>query len=868
MRQHARRHQRARIEADRAARDQVAPAQRDEIGRAGPGADEMHGHGVASVATLGQRAGRRPDRDPRQRPAARPARRPPAPPPPRRGDADQRRPRAANGSRRGCPRARDRACATSDERHAERRGRRRDAGLVALWRRGRRDGIEHRRAPGRRAPAPPRSRARSRPPRRPPAADARDDHGFTQRHCVTGIAGRQAVHAADRLGARDARCGSVRRPSAHSAPAAAPRVSSVTALTTSRPPARSAASTASSTPGSLAPPPMKTASGGGSPASAAGAVPCDDRECPARRGRGVARDARRALRAAPRSRWRAATDRPAAIRSPTEPAPAPMSHSSSPRRGASADSVTRAHFALGDLAVMLEQIVGQTRRARDDAGAGRRRHLDRDRVERIDVAERRTPPPCAARMRSRGPPSASSTVRRDAPKPRAAASAASAAGVSPSEDSASTRAPGCRCGRTRSSARPCRETSAQSCSAQPSRAAARLKAEGAGTHHDLGRLDMARQHARRRRREKGSPEASTQTCRPRCASISATPPRTAIGQGRAAPRMSAPASARWRAPPNTSSAPEMRPRATAAQALDAVLADADDGQPAGRCGMSGATASRRDMRRILILGGTTEARELAAALGRARRSRGDAVARRPHRRAGAAAGAGAHRRLRRRRGLADYLATRAHRRADRRHASVRRQMSANAAQAAGRAGVPLAGAAAAALERGRGRSLERGRRCRRRLRALGEAPRRVFLALGRNDIAPFVQAPQHHYLVRSVDPVEPPLRCRTRTTSSARGPFAEADDWRCSTAHRIETMVSQEQRRRRHLRQDRGGARARPRRHHAAPAGAAARSRPWRRSRKCWPGSIMRARLAPSAGCRPAAAVRAARSHGSRRSRR
>ena len=41
------RHQRAGVEADRAARDEIAAAQGDQIGRAGPGADEMHGHGAA-----------------------------------------------------------------------------------------------------------------------------------------------------------------------------------------------------------------------------------------------------------------------------------------------------------------------------------------------------------------------------------------------------------------------------------------------------------------------------------------------------------------------------------------------------------------------------------------------------------------------------------------------------------------------------------------------------------------------------------------------------------------------------------------------------------------------------------------------------
>src|SRR5260370_26300949 len=47
MRQQFARHDRARIEADRAARDEIAPAQRDEVGRARSGTDEMHRHGAA-----------------------------------------------------------------------------------------------------------------------------------------------------------------------------------------------------------------------------------------------------------------------------------------------------------------------------------------------------------------------------------------------------------------------------------------------------------------------------------------------------------------------------------------------------------------------------------------------------------------------------------------------------------------------------------------------------------------------------------------------------------------------------------------------------------------------------------------------------
>jgi precorrin-6A/cobalt-precorrin-6A reductase len=75
------------------------------------------------------------------------------------------------------------------------------------------------------------------------------------------------------------------------------------------------------------------------------------------------------------------------------------------------------------------------------------------------------------------------------------------------------------------------------------------------------------------------------------------------------------------------------------------------------------------------------------------------------------------------------------------------------------------------------------------VRALGDAPRRVFLALGRNDIAPFVRAPQHHYLVRSVDPVEPPLRVAHASYVVGRGPFTEVEDRALLMAHGIEIVV-------------------------------------------------------------------------------
>jgi precorrin-6A/cobalt-precorrin-6A reductase len=74
--------------------------------------------------------------------------------------------------------------------------------------------------------------------------------------------------------------------------------------------------------------------------------------------------------------------------------------------------------------------------------------------------------------------------------------------------------------------------------------------------------------------------------------------------------------------------------------------------------------------------------------------------------------------------------------------------------------------------------------------AIGGVPRRVFLALGRKELAPFAAAPWHHYLVRSVDPVDPPLAVPDAVYVIGRGPFGEADDRVLLEEHHIEVVVA------------------------------------------------------------------------------
>ena len=74
--------------------------------------------------------------------------------------------------------------------------------------------------------------------------------------------------------------------------------------------------------------------------------------------------------------------------------------------------------------------------------------------------------------------------------------------------------------------------------------------------------------------------------------------------------------------------------------------------------------------------------------------------------------------------------------------------------------------------------------------ALGEEPRRVFLTIGRKDLAPFRDGSRHRYIVRSVDPPPSDLLPPNATVIAARGPFALADEERLLRDHRIDTIVT------------------------------------------------------------------------------
>jgi precorrin-6A/cobalt-precorrin-6A reductase len=74
--------------------------------------------------------------------------------------------------------------------------------------------------------------------------------------------------------------------------------------------------------------------------------------------------------------------------------------------------------------------------------------------------------------------------------------------------------------------------------------------------------------------------------------------------------------------------------------------------------------------------------------------------------------------------------------------------------------------------------------------ALGPIPRRVFLSIGRQEAYQFSAAPQHAYVVRSVDPVEPPLAVPDCRYILATGPFTAERERDLFLDNRIDTLVT------------------------------------------------------------------------------
>jgi precorrin-6A/cobalt-precorrin-6A reductase len=193
--------------------------------------------------------------------------------------------------------------------------------------------------------------------------------------------------------------------------------------------------------------------------------------------------------------------------------------------------------------------------------------------------------------------------------------------------------------------------------------------------------------------------------------------------------------------------------------------------------------------RVLLLGGTTEAAALARALAKAGVEAVYSYAGRTERpvapplpvRVGGFGGAT---------GLAEFLRGEAITHlVDATHPFAA-QMSRNAVAAALATGIPLIALEREPWRAGSGDRWTHVPDLAGAVRALGPAPRRVFLAVGRQTLYAFAVAPQHHYLLRLVDPPTGPLPLPRTEAVIARGPFSVEGDRALLTDHGIDIIVA------------------------------------------------------------------------------
>jgi len=118
------------------------------------------------------------------------------------------------------------------------------------------------------------------------------------------------------------------------------------------------------------------------------------------------------------------------------------------------------------------------------------------------------------------------------------------------------------------------------------------------------------------------------------------------------------------------------------------------------------------------------------------------------------------------------------------------QMSRNAAQACAAEGVALLSFTRPLWPRVEGDAWIEVADIEAAVAALGAAPRRVLLTHGRLNIAAFAQAPQHHYVLRAIEPPEGLDALPRHRLILARGPFERDAEEALMRDARIETLVS------------------------------------------------------------------------------
>jgi precorrin-6A/cobalt-precorrin-6A reductase len=118
------------------------------------------------------------------------------------------------------------------------------------------------------------------------------------------------------------------------------------------------------------------------------------------------------------------------------------------------------------------------------------------------------------------------------------------------------------------------------------------------------------------------------------------------------------------------------------------------------------------------------------------------------------------------------------------------QISSNAVTACGRLAIPLATVLRPAWQPLPGDNWLTVASAEAAADALGPQPRRVFLSLGRLELGAFASDPQHHYLARMIEAPEDVVLPHDIKLIFDRGPFDEGAETALLTQERIDVMVS------------------------------------------------------------------------------
>ncbi len=195
------------------------------------------------------------------------------------------------------------------------------------------------------------------------------------------------------------------------------------------------------------------------------------------------------------------------------------------------------------------------------------------------------------------------------------------------------------------------------------------------------------------------------------------------------------------------------------------------------------------MTRILVLGGTSEASQLARALAQggadavfsyAGRTAAPVAQPLPTR-VGGFGGA---------EGLAEFLRAEGITHVVDATHPFAAQMRRNAVAACDREGVSLCALERAPWQAGPGDDWRHVPDTAAAVAALPEAPARVFLAIGKQTLDAFAEKPQHHYLLRLVDAPKAPLPLPKTSFVIARGPFTAEGDRALLRGHAIDLIVA------------------------------------------------------------------------------